>query len=145
MTTPGFHCTMVRPKCGTGEASPQWLVKPPTDGFQGRPCAVVWRGDTSVPTPRQGLLILGTPVGHDDFVRDQLRSRREKHDVLLQRISAVPNLQAAWLLLILRCGSSKFHIEDSPSCIGGRVRSLTQSRHLDMSGEHSWHRRSGSV
>ena len=35
---------------------------------------------------------------HDDFVKDQLRSRREKHDVLLQRIPAVPNLQAAWLL-----------------------------------------------
>ena len=38
-------------------------------------------------------------MGHDDFVKEQLRSRREKHDVLLQRISAVPNLQAAWLLL----------------------------------------------
>ena len=56
-------------------------------------------GDTSLPTFRQGLLILGTPVGHDDFVKEQLRSRWEKHDVLLQRIPAVPNLQAAWLLL----------------------------------------------
>ena len=62
------------------------------------PEAVVWRGDTSLPTLRQGLLILGTPVGHDDFVKEHLRSRREKHDVL-QRIPAVPNFQAAWLLL----------------------------------------------
>ena len=45
----------------------------------------------------------------------------------------------------LRCRSSKLHIENSLSCIGGRVRSLTQSRHLDTSGEDSWHRRFGSV
>ena len=51
--------------------------------------AVVRRGDTSLPTPRQGLLIFGD-TGHDDFVREQLRSRREKHDVRLQRIR--PNL-----------------------------------------------------
>ena len=38
-------------------------------------------------------------LGHDDFVEEQFRSRREKHDVLLQRIPAVPNFQAAWLLL----------------------------------------------
>ena len=62
------------------------------------PDAVVWRGDTFLPTSRQGLLILGTPVGHD-FVKEQLLIRREKHDVLLQRIPAVPHLQAAWLLL----------------------------------------------
>ena len=110
------------------------------------PDAVVWRGDTSLPTFRQGLLILGTPVGNDDFVKEQLRSRREKHYVLLQRIPAVPNLQGASLLLTF-CAAARanFHIEDSPSCIGGRVRSLTQSRHLDMSGEDSWHRRFGSV
>ena len=46
------------------------------------------------PTSNRWLssLVLGTPVGHDDFVKEQLRSRREKHDVLL-------NFQAAWLLL----------------------------------------------
>ena len=46
------------------------------------PDAVVWRGDTFLPTSRQGLLILGTPLGHDDFVKEQLRNRRDKHDVL---------------------------------------------------------------
>ena len=103
--------------------------------------AVVRRGDTLLPTSRQGLSILETPVGHDDFVEEQLRSRREEHCC---SISAVPNFEAAWLLLtFLRW--SKFHIEDSPSSIGGRVRSLIQSRHLDMSGEDSWHRRFGSV
>ena len=110
------------------------------------PDAVVWKGDTFLPTSRQGLL-MGTPMGHDDFVKEQLRSRREKHDVLLQRILALPNLQASSLAPpdFVRYRSSKLHIEDSPSCIGGRVRSLTQSRHLDMSGVDSWHRRFGSV
>ena len=61
------------------------------------PDAVVWR--VTRLCQRSDLLILETPVGHDDFVKEQLRSRREKHDVLLQRIPAVPNLQAAWLLL----------------------------------------------
>ena len=63
-------------------------------------------------------------------------SRREKHDVLLQRIPCSPSPSSRLAPPdFLRCRSSKFHIEDSPSCIGGRVRSLTQSRHLDMSGE----------
>ena len=51
-------------------------------------------------------------MGHDDFVEEQLRSCLEKHDVLLQCVPAVPDLQAAWFLLT-------FCPEDSPSCIGG--------------------------
>ena len=45
----------------------------------------------------------------------------------------------------LRCRLSKFHIKDSPSSIGGRVRGFTQSGHLDMPGEDSWHRRFDSL
>ena len=44
------------------------------------------------------LVVLGTPLGHADFVRSDLESMREEQDVLLDRIP-VPNLQAAWLLL----------------------------------------------
>ena len=63
---------------GTGEASPQWLVQPQMASKK-NPDAVVWRGDASLPTPRQGLLILETPVGHDDFVKEQLRSSVTAH------------------------------------------------------------------
>ena len=44
------------------------------------------------------LVVLGTPLGHADFVRSHLESVHEEQDVLLDRIP-VPNLQAAWLLL----------------------------------------------
>ena len=106
------------------------------------PDAVVWRGDTSLPTSRQGLLILGTPVGHDDFVREQLRDCRDR-----TRRSVAPHPRSPKFASslappdFLRCRPSKFHLEDSPSSIGGRVRGFTQSGHLDMPGEDSWHRR----
>ena len=61
--------------------------------------AVVWRGNPQLQTSRQGIQILGTPIGHEDFVKTQLMARRTDHDVLLDRIPAIPDLQAAWLLL----------------------------------------------
>ena len=46
---------------------------------------VVWRGNPQLQSSRQGIKILGTPIGHEDFVRAQLTARRTDHDVLLDR------------------------------------------------------------
>ena len=48
----------------------------------------------------------GTPLGHEDFVREHLEHTREKHRVLLRRIPIVPDVQSAWLLL-LHCASTR--------------------------------------
>ena len=61
----------------------------------------VWRGSYS----RAGT-ILGTPLGHEDFVQGQLDEKIEEHRVLLDKISKVPDLQCAWLLLLL-CAASR--------------------------------------
>ena len=60
----------------------------------------VWVGDWSLPPQRQGLKVLGSPLGHGAFVARQLNSKREEQDRLLQRIPALDSLQAAWLLLL---------------------------------------------
>ena len=70
------------------------------------PDAVVWRGDPDLPTRDQGVVILGTPLGHADFVEDHLRSKIAAHQTLLERIPAVGDLQAAWLLLLF-CASAR--------------------------------------
>ena len=44
-------------------------------------------------------LVLGTPLGTDEYVRGVLATKRTEHDRLLTRIPEVPDLQAAWLLL----------------------------------------------
>ena len=59
----------------------------------------VWVGDWSLPPERQGLTVLGSPLGHDAFVAHHLQSKRAEHDRLLQRIPHLDDLQAAWLLL----------------------------------------------
>ncbi|CAE7347419.1 unnamed protein product, partial [Symbiodinium pilosum] len=59
----------------------------------------VWVGDWALPRDQQGLKVLGTPLGSEAFVRNQLVLKREAHDRLLHAIPAVEDLQAAWLLL----------------------------------------------
>ena len=63
------------------------------------PNARVWRG-SEVPTTEQGIKILGCPLGHEDFVSAQLEATTRKHQVLLQAIPTVPDVQSAWSLLL---------------------------------------------
>ena len=58
-----------------------------------------------LPTDRQGIKLLGTPLGHPDLVARHLSSVTEEHQVLLQRIPRMRDLQSAWLLL-LHCASA---------------------------------------
>ena len=47
----------------------------------------VWRG-SEVPTDQQGMKVLGTPVGHDDYIRQLLEKAQAKQQVLLDPQSA---------------------------------------------------------
>ena len=82
-----FPCTLGKPRSGTG-------VVRVSD-----PDAVVWKGDGSLPTANQGVVVLGAPLGHADFVARKLEAKTDDHRVLFRRILAVQDLQCAWLLL----------------------------------------------
>ena len=49
---------------------------------------------------------LGTPVGHDEYVRSLLEKIQAKQQFLLNAIPTVPDVQSAWLLL-LHCVSAR--------------------------------------
>ena len=69
------------------------------------PRAIVWRG-SQLPSEMQGIKILGTLLGHPDFVVRHLQGVLEEQRVLLKRIPLVGDLQSAWLLL-LHCASAR--------------------------------------
>ena len=46
---------------------------------------------------------VGDPLGHEEFVKSQLRCKLQDH---LQRIEAVPDLQCAWLTLVF-CAAAR--------------------------------------
>ena len=65
----------------------------------------MWKG-SGLPTREQNIRILGTPLGQADFVAAQLQERLQDHQLLLDRIPEVPDLQSAWALL-LHCASAR--------------------------------------
>ena len=54
--------------------------------------------------------MLGTPLGHPDFVARHLQAVAAKHQTVLDRIPSVKNLQCAWWLL-LHCASARANYE----------------------------------
>ena len=52
------------------------------------PTARVWRG-SELPTVEQGIKVLGTPIGHHDYVLQMLSTIQDKHRVLLDAIPTV--------------------------------------------------------
>ena len=69
------------------------------------PHARVWRG-SALPLDKQGVKVLGTPLGHPLFVEAYLCKKTAAQEVLLERILAVPDLQSSWSLL-LHCASAR--------------------------------------
>ena len=69
------------------------------------PSAVVWRG-SDIPTVDQGIKVLGTPLGHPDYVTRHLQRVEQEQQTLLDRIPSVFDVQSAWLLL-LHCASAR--------------------------------------
>ena len=63
------------------------------------PTAIVWRGNSGLPTYQQGFTVLGKPLGHPDIVQRFLEGKIAEHRVQLERIREVPDTQSAWLLL----------------------------------------------
>ena len=55
---------------------------------------------------RQGLMVLGAPVGTPQYKQQHLQQLRTQHDQLLQRIPELDDLQASWLLLLF-CASPR--------------------------------------
>ncbi|CAK0807356.1 unnamed protein product [Prorocentrum cordatum] len=74
---------------------------PPGIGELGRD---VWRGDRA--PPDRGIKILGTPLGTPEFVAAHLESRLQEERRLLDELAHLPDLQCAWLLLLL-CASPR--------------------------------------
>ena len=66
----------------------------------------MWRGDLSLPTSKQGLKVLGVPVGHPEYISTELTATAEEQSLLFERIPLVEDLQAAWLLLSL-CAATR--------------------------------------
>eukprot|EP00439_Symbiodinium_sp_Y106_P062335 s3397_g9.t1 len=60
----------------------------------------IWVGDTGLPAYQQGLKVLGTPLGTDEFVAAQLHTLSAQHRPLLELLPTLPDLQDAWLLLL---------------------------------------------
>ena len=65
-----------------------------------------WRGDAALPTASQGIKILGTPIGHADFVTVVMQETANEQSRFLERIPELPDLQSAWLLLSY-CAASR--------------------------------------
>ena len=51
------------------------------------------------PSSKNGLIILGAPLGHPDFVAEHATSRMAEENRLLQKLPDLPDLQTAWALL----------------------------------------------
>ena len=68
----------------------------------------VWACSSDTLSQEQGLMVLGAPVGTASYKQQQLQRTREQHNSLLQRLSELEDLQAAWLLPLF-CASPRCH------------------------------------
>ena len=78
-------------------------VTPPPPGISELGDAV-WRGDK--PPAERGLVVLGTPIGHPDFVQAWAAERMQQERKLLQQLPELPDLHCIWLLLSM-CASPR--------------------------------------
>ena len=88
----------------------------------------VWRSDKA--THERGLVVLGTPIGHSDFVRTWSQNRVATERVFLDMLPRVPDLQCAWLLLAM-CAPSQSH---PPHCTAHPGRTLCRGARRSLVG-----------
>ena len=101
-----WRCSRIRVHQGKTQVWNRSGVRPPFCDVLDRaavvaerdPTSTAWRGDG--PTQTQGIRVLGTPLGHDDFVRSFFQRTAEKHATLLERIPTVSDVQSPWALLL---------------------------------------------
>ena len=89
-----------------GGVAPDGWERLDAEAQRSDPAAVVWRGNTMFPPSEQGVMVLGTPVGHWDFVKGKLEALSSEHQSLLEKIQHIGDLQSAWLLLLF-CAASR--------------------------------------
>ena len=67
----------------------------------------VWRGSVDAATHEQGIKVLGTPLGHDDFIRAHLEQIVQEQAVLLERIPFSPrcSISVGSALALCKCES----------------------------------------
>ena len=78
-----------------GGVEPPVCVRVCSDARELDPTFIVWRGDPTLPTANHCITILGTRLGHWDFVEAALQAKSREHDTLFDRLVAVPDLQCA--------------------------------------------------
>ena len=59
----------------------------------------VWVGGSDTPEDRNGVVVLGTPLGSPAFVQRHSRERLQQEQTFLKALRQMPDLQCAWNLL----------------------------------------------
>ena len=59
-----------------------------------------------MPSHKRGMKVLGTPLGHTDYIRAHLEKTAAAHQILFDRIPLVEDVQSAWLLLV-HCAAAR--------------------------------------
>ena len=88
-----------------------------------KPDVVVWRPRVAI--VRAGVDCLGCTVGQPEFVQAQIAKKGSEHEVLLEMIPRVPNIQFAWLHTLF--------------CAGARANFLLRTVQLELSQEFARH------
>ena len=57
------------------------------------PDAVVWRGDWALPQTKQGLKVLGVPIGHPSFITAHMAAKFKEQALLFERIPLIEDVQ----------------------------------------------------
>ena len=88
--------------------------------------APVWVGDRELPPEAQGFVVLGTPLGSDQYKREALRERLRSHARLFDKPPGLSDLQYAWFLLLMCAVPRSNYL----------LRSLPSSLTEEFAGEH---------
>ena len=94
------------------------------------PQAVVWRGDQSLPVEQQGVTFLGSPVGHDEFIRVKLM--KKVPDIVGTHSAGVRRAVCMAPVALLRCNQSKLLVAHSPTRSDPSVRYSARPRRSGM-------------
>ena len=84
----------------------------------------VWKGD--LPDDKNGIIILGAPLGKPEFVRAQGAKRMDEERRFLDVLPTLPDLQCAWLLLYFCAVPRAIHM----------LRSVPPEQVLEYAAEH---------
>ena len=107
---------------------------------QSWPWPVVWRGDQSLPTEKQGLTVLGVPVGHPDRAASELAQKADEQSLLFERIPHVEDVQAVWFLLTF-CAATRANywlLDYAEKHDRSVTRCLEQILQMDDIPQHIW-------